>query len=164
MRKSIVGVCAALALAVAALVGVADAVSQSTLTLSINADRYAGPTPLRVRLSADAGQAQGTARYRWCFDDGKQSQDQNPTHSFRRAGYYIVTVQVQDESGEQERKTLLLGVWPPKLWADAQRKPITKKGAVRAQRVQRQRTRKRHKELQRQHGLTREKCTSQPLA
>jgi PKD domain-containing protein len=163
VRKVIIGACAALALAIGALLGVADAASQNTLSLSVDANRYAGPTPLGVKFSAVTSQAHGAVRYRWCFDDGKQSQDQNPTHAFRRAGYYTVTVQAQDESGDQERKTLLLGVWPPKQWADAQQQPITKRGAARAQRVQQRRTRKRRKELKRRDGLTREKCISRPL-
>jgi hypothetical protein len=163
VRQAMVAVGAIVAVAVGALFGVADADSQGTPALSVDANRFAGPVPLRVKFSADTSQATGAVSYRWCFDDGTQSQDQNPTHSFPRAGYYKVVVQAQDESGDQDRQSLLLGAWPPKQWAAAQRKRPTKKAARRAQRVQQQRTTKRRKELQRRHGLTREKCTGQPF-
>jgi hypothetical protein len=163
VRKTMVAVAAIFAVAVAALFGVADATSQGTFALSVDANRYAGPRPLRVTFSAAASQATGAVRYRWCFDEGSQSQDQNPTHSFRRAGYYTVVVQAQDESGDQERQSLLLGAWPPKQWAAAKSKPLTKKVVIRAQRAQQRRTRKRRKQLQRRHGLTLKKCTSQSL-
>ena len=149
--------------AVVALLGAADAGSQGTLGLSVRADRFAGPTPVRVSFSAKASGAQGAVRYRWCFDDGKQSPAQKPIHTFRRAGYYSVVVQAKDASGNTARKPVLIGAWPPKQWANAQRRPITKKGAERAQRVQRRRTRARRKQLQRRGGLTRSKCTGRPL-
>jgi hypothetical protein len=175
MRKVVVAAGAALTLAGGTLLGVAGAASQGTLSLFVDANRYAGPTPLRVKFSADTSpplrakffagtsQAEGPVHYQWCFDDGTQSREQNPRHSFRRAGYYNVTVRVQEESGDQGRKTLLLGVWPPRQWGAAQKKAPTKKEARRAGRVQQQRTRKRRRQLQRRDGLTREKCTSQPL-
>jgi hypothetical protein len=79
------------------------------------------------------------------------------------AGYYTVVVQARDESGDRARQSLLLGAWPPKLWAAAESKPLTKKAALRAQRGQERQTRKRRKQLRRRHGLTLKKCTSQPL-
>jgi hypothetical protein len=149
--------------ALVALIGTADAGSQGTLGLSVRADRYAGPTPVRVSFSATASGAKGAVRYRYCFDDGKQSLDRKPTHTFRRAGYYSVVVQAKDASGNTGRRPVVIGAWPPKQWADAQRQPITKQGAARAQRVQRRRTRARRKQLERRGGLTRSKCTGRPL-
>jgi PKD domain len=161
VRKAMVAV--GVMLAVAVLFGVAVADSKGTLTLAVDANRFAGPTPLRVVFSATTSGATGAVRYRWCFDDGTQGQGQRPTHSFGRAGYYSVAVQAQDESGARVRQSLLLGAWPPKQWAAAVKKPLTKKAALRAQHVQEQRTRKRRKQLERRYGMTLKKCTSQPL-
>jgi len=114
-----------------------------------NADRFAGPTPLISRFTANAKNASGDVIYRWRFDDGTTSEEQNPTHTFKRAGYYTVILDARDESGNNDRQTFLLGVWPQQQWAEAQRTPLTKSGALQAQRVQQRRTDARHEELRR---------------
>ena len=43
-----------------------------------NADHFAGPTPLAVKFSAPAKGAKGDVLYRWRFDDGTSSTEQNP--------------------------------------------------------------------------------------
>jgi hypothetical protein len=88
--------------------------------------------------------------YRWRFDDGTTSEEQNPTHTFKRAGYYTVILDARDENGNNDRQTFLLGAWPPEQWATAQRTPLTKRGALQAQRVQQRRTDQRHLEIRRQ--------------
>ena len=118
-----------------------------TFAADVSADHFAGPTPLNVRFSAKAKNSKGQVHYRWRFDDGTQSEEQNPAHSFPRPGYYTVIMDARDESGNNTRQSLLLGAWPPKQWAEAQNKPITKKGALHTQKVQQDRTDKRRKEL-----------------
>jgi PKD domain len=120
------------------------------LTLGVDADRFAGPAPLTTKFSAKPKGADGQVLYRWTFDDGTRSNEQNPTHSFTRAGYYTVIVDARDESGDNTRQSLLLGAWPPKQWAIAQTKPLTKKGAIQTQKVQQHRTDLRHKQLREQ--------------
>ena len=117
------------------------------LSLSVDADRFAGPTPLNTKFSAKPKNAQGQVHYRWRFDDGTQSEEQNPAHTFPRAGYYTVIVDARDESGDNTRQSLLLGAWPPRQWAEAQTKPLTKKGALTTQKIQQARTDARHKQL-----------------
>jgi PKD domain len=117
------------------------------LSLSVDADRFAGPAPLNVKFSAKPKNTTGEVHYRWRFDDGTQSDDPNPTHSFPRPGYYTVIVDVRDESGNNTRQSLLLGSWPPRQWAQAQTKPLTKKGALATQRVQQARTDARREDL-----------------
>ena len=117
------------------------------LSMTVDADRFAGPTPLNVKFSVKPKNEDGQVHYRWRFDDGTQSEEQNPAHSFPRAGYYTVIVDARDESGDNTRQSLLLGAWPPKQWAEAQTKPITKKGAISTQKVQQARTDARHQEL-----------------
>jgi hypothetical protein len=115
--------------------------------VSANADRFAGPTPLVSRFTANSKNAKGDVIYRWRFDDGTTSQEQNPTHSFPRPGYYTVILDARDESGNNDRQTFLLGAWPPQQWATAQRSPLTKKGAKDAQDAQQARTDARHAEI-----------------
>jgi hypothetical protein len=117
------------------------------LALSVDAERFAGPTPLNTKFSAKPKNAQGQVHYRWHFDDGTESEEQNPPHSFPRAGYYTVMVDARDESGNSTRESLLLGAWPPRQWAEAQTKPLTRKGAIQTQKIQQHRTDIRHKEL-----------------
>ena len=126
-----------------------DGGGNGNFDVSGDADRFAGPTPLVSRFSADAKNASGDVIYRWRFDDGTTSEEQNPTHTFKRAGYYTVILDARDESGNNDRQTFLLGAWPPQQWAEAQRTPLTKKGALQAQRVQQRRTDARQAEIRR---------------
>ena len=110
-------------------------------------DHFAGPTPLVVRLNASAKNADGDVIYRWRFDDGTSSSKTEVTHTFPKAGYYQVILDARDESGNNDRETFLFGAWPPKQWSEAQRTPLTKKGALQAQKVQQARTDARRKAL-----------------
>jgi len=110
------------------------------LNVSVSADRFAGPTPLNVKFAARPKNADGSVHYRWRFDDGTQSEAPSPEHSFPRAGYYTVTVDVRDESGNNARQSLLLGAWPPRQWAEAQTKAVTPAGAKQTEKVQQHRT------------------------
>jgi PKD domain-containing protein len=121
--------------------------SGGTLELSVGADRFAGPTPLNVKFSAKPKNAHGEVHYRWRFDDGTESESQSPAHSFPRAGYYTVIVDVRDERGNNTRQSLLLGAWPPRQWAVAQTKAVTPQGAKQTEKVQQHRTDVRHAQL-----------------
>jgi hypothetical protein len=144
-----------MAVALAAVVFVAscggdDKGGGGTFSVTGDADQFAGPTPLISRFTAKAKHAKGEVAYRWRFDDGTTSEEQNPTHNFPRAGYYTVILDARDEDGFNARQTFLLGVWPQKQWAAAQRTPLTKERAKSAQKVQQHRTDVRHKEIRRQ--------------
>ena len=121
--------------------------SEGKFEVTGKVDHYAGPTPLVVRLAASSKHADGEVIYRWRFDDGTTSTNPNVTHRFERPGYYQVILDARDESGDNDRESYLFGAWPPKQWSEAQRTPLTKKGALNAQRVQQQRTDKRRTEL-----------------
>ena len=121
---------------------------RGTLDIDASADRFAGPSPLNIRFSAKPKNAVGDVHYRWRFDDGTQNEDQSPAHSFPRPGYYTVIVDARDESGNNTRKSLLLGAWPPRQWARAQTSGVpTPEIARRIQRVQQRRTDLRHMQL-----------------
>lgn len=85
-----------------------------------DADVYAGPAPLAVAFSARALNAFRRVTYHWSFDDGTTSTEQNPRHTFRRQGWYNVTVDARDAAGHVYRMNLLLHAWRPKDWARMQ--------------------------------------------
>ena len=137
----------ALGAAVAAGCGSDDKKGDGKFDVSGKVDHFAGPTPLVARLSASSRNATGDVIYRWRFDDGTSSTEPEVTHTFKRAGYYQVILDARDESGNNDRETFLFGAWPPKQWSEAQRTPLTKKGALDAQKVQQARTDRRRAEL-----------------
>jgi hypothetical protein len=124
-----------------------DGGTKGKFDASANASSFAGPTPLTVKFSAKSKNADGDVSYRWRFDDGTTSTEENATHSFPRAGYYLVVLDARDSSGANDRQSLLLGAWPPSQWDKAQRTPLTKQSALSAQRQQQQRTEQRRKDL-----------------
>jgi hypothetical protein len=113
-------------------------------------DRFAGPTPLVSRFSAEAKHAQGKVIYRWRFDDGTTSRQQTARHSFRKAGYYQVILDARDESGNNDRETFLLGAWPQEQWTAAMHTNLTPERARAAQLVQNRRTNARRKDIRQQ--------------
>jgi hypothetical protein len=118
----------------------------NTAVSAVSVDRFAGPNPLSVNFVVKKKKDAGDLHYRWRFDDGTSSTEQNPSHTFVTAGYYLVLLDVRDINGQTDRQSLLLGAWPPKQWAKAQSgqaPPLTKERAVRIQKVQQARTDKR---------------------
>ena len=103
-------------------------------------DQFAGPTPLVARLKASSKNGDGDVLYRWRFDDGTSSTEQEVTHTFPRAGYYQVILDARDESGDNDRETFLFGAWPPRS------------GPRRSARRSRRRARCRPRRCSRTHG------------
>jgi hypothetical protein len=124
-----------------------DGGDKGKLDVKGNVDHFAGPTPLIVRFTATSKGGKGKVLYRWRFDDGTSSTNPNVTHTFKRAGYYQVILDARDESGNNDRESFLFGAWPPGQWARAQQTPLTKKGALAAQKGQSARTKQRRDEL-----------------
>jgi hypothetical protein len=128
-----------------------DGGGNGTLKVRGNADQFAGPTPLVSRFTADAKNAKGDVAYRWRFDDGTTSREQNPTHRFLKAGYYTVILDARDEAGYNDRQTFLLGAWTPQEWGRARETPLTAERAKQAQRIQQRRTDARLRALRKQY-------------
>jgi hypothetical protein len=99
------------------------------------ANRYAGPSPLKVSFFADSFHSKGKVDYYWRFDDGFFSRSQNPTHTFVKPGYYQVLVDAIDRKTKfNDRFNLFMGVWPADIWARAQSgKGIANKQEIAAQ-------------------------------
>ena len=145
-RLALIGLVAVGAIAATGC-GSDDSGSSGKFNVTGKVDHFAGPTPLVVRVSASSKNADGDVYYRWRFDDGTSSTKPDVTHTFPKAGYYQVILDGRDESGNNDRETFLFGAWPPKQWTEAQRTPLTKKGALQAQKVQQARTDARRKTL-----------------
>lgn len=92
-----------------------------TFEADADASTYTGPAPLTVRFTADTLNAVGRVRYEWAFDDGATSSDRSPVHTFRRPGWYAVTLDTHDAAGRTYRAHLILHAWRPKDWARLQR-------------------------------------------
>jgi PKD domain len=120
--------------------------------IGADARPYAGPTPLKVEFFAKPFKATGDVRYRWRFDDGTTSTEQNPTHTFREASTYHVIVDAKDET-EMSRVNLVLGAWPPKVWHRGVQ-GLARNKILKIQREQARRTSERKKRLrQRKRAL-----------
>jgi hypothetical protein len=81
-----------------------------------DADPFAGPVPLTVRFTTHTINAQGRLTYAWNFDDGARSSEQNPVHTFRKRGWYFVTMDVRDQAGHTYRINLQLHAWRVRDW------------------------------------------------
>ena len=79
------------------------------------ATRFAGPAPLRIRFAARPANASGEVQYRWRFDDGTSSNEENPSHSFK-AGTYNVLLVARDARAN-DSWNIVIGSWPPDVWA-----------------------------------------------
>jgi hypothetical protein len=81
-----------------------------------DADTYAGPAPLTVRFTSSTINGSGRTTYAWDFDDGSRSGQQNPTHTFRKRGWYLVSMVARDGAGRTYRTNLLVHAWRPRDW------------------------------------------------
>ena len=73
-----------------------------------------GPAPFKLRFLADAGKE--PVSYRWTFDDGTSSTEQNPTHTFKKPGYYFVILDTRDLDGATGKSSFYVGVWSKDEW------------------------------------------------
>jgi hypothetical protein len=101
-----------------------------------DASPYGGPTPLKIKFMAEPFLNKGTVTYYWNFNDGTTTREQNPTHSFPEAGYYQVRMNAIDtETKKNDSKNLIIGAWPPKVWAAGLQRKININKEVRKQRA-----------------------------
>ncbi|MBM1106773.1 PKD domain-containing protein [Aurantibacter crassamenti] len=77
------------------------------------ADKTSGEAPLKVRFSGkDSSDDTEIKSYSWDFKDGKSSSI-NPTHTFDKAGKYIVEFTVTDEDGLSDQVLITIEVDEP---------------------------------------------------
>jgi PKD domain-containing protein len=110
--------------------------------------RFGGPSPLTVNFFSEPFHEKGTVHWRWRFDDGTTSEEQNPAHVFKRPGYYQVLMEARDATG-QDAWNLIVGVWPPDVWEGSSKQTQGKLDVTslkKLQRAQSARTSKRRRE------------------
>ena len=93
------------------LTGCGDGANDLELELSITADPPSGTAPLEVTFTATPkGDFVGKAglTFIWVFGDGGTSQEQNPVHTFRNAGDYLVMCKMFD--GDADPIIVLTGI------------------------------------------------------
>ncbi len=81
-----------------------------------DADTYAGPAPLTVRFTSTTINPSGRVTYAWNFGDGSKSTERTPVHTFRKRGWYYVTMEARNAKGQTYRINLLLHAWRPRDW------------------------------------------------
>jgi hypothetical protein len=82
--------------------------------IGADASDFAGVVPLKVLMGARAFHASGRVLYRWRFDDGTRSSEQNPRHTFSKPGYYQVLMVAADTKGHSDSYNLIFSAWPRK--------------------------------------------------
>jgi PKD repeat protein len=69
-------------------------------TASSSADITSGIAPLTVSFQGSGTDSDGTINsYHWDFGDGETKTMQNPAHTFKKSGTYIITLTVTDNNG-----------------------------------------------------------------
>jgi hypothetical protein len=114
--------------------------------LKADVNRYNGPVPLKVKFSSKPFNATGKVLYRWRFDDGTTSREQNPTHTFSEAGYYQVIMLAEDEKGHSDAWNLILSALPPDAFSATHNNPSKReiRQAIRDQNIRTGERRKKH--------------------
>lgn len=124
-----------------------------------DATRFGGPAPLTIKFySTPFNKKKGDPVYwRWRFDDGTpHSEEQNPTHTFPKPGYYQVLMEARTPTGH-DAWNLIVGVWPPKLW-EAGQKSATRASPTTVRAFQRQQGRRTGKRRKAQYELTKKRA------
>lgn len=66
------------------------------VTVTITAQPSSGPLPLEVKFNSTVTNYGGSLTYAWTFGDGGTSTEASPTHTYSKAGNYLVNVTVTD--------------------------------------------------------------------
>lgn len=85
------------------------------LLILTEAEPEDGAAPLKVHFKASVyeGDDPVKPKYLWVFGDGDTSQQQNPTHVYKKPGNYKVLVSVTDQPDRNGTDTLDIRVSPP---------------------------------------------------
>jgi hypothetical protein len=94
------------------------------VNLDLEAGPTGGPVPLKTHFQVDAPNSVGNVLYRWRFDDGTSSTEQNPTHVFTQPGFYLVVINTRDSKGNVRTRGAFIGAWSPAQWNKGQRSSI----------------------------------------
>jgi PKD repeat protein len=99
------------------------------MKVTVKPGEIEGMAPFQVNFTAAASVTGSPCdpQYRWDFNDGTVSLEQNPVHLFKQPGDYQVTLEVKDRfhPAVTEKVTTLISVKMPKLRLNASVSPVT---------------------------------------
>lgn len=87
-----------------------DEKSSSSPVVKISADINSGKSPLKISFKAGVSDDGRIVSYKWDFDNGETSEEQNPVHVFEMEGTYDVVLTVVDDMGEKGKDTIIIRV------------------------------------------------------
>jgi PKD repeat protein len=72
---------------------------EAVLALKFSADKVSAATEEAIKFTSEVIGGFAPYNYSWDFGDGKSSTEATPSHSFKEAGIYPVTLKVTDDKG-----------------------------------------------------------------
>ncbi len=98
---------------------------EGTPVVDFSASPQAGQAPLEVKFT-DLSQPEGSiASWLWTFGDGGTSSEQDPTHNYRKEGFFTVSLTASNSGGtDKETKTNLINVTTGGIVADFSASPL----------------------------------------
>ena len=72
---------------------------EAVLALKFSADKVSAATEEEVRFTSEVIGGFAPYNYSWDFGDGKTSTEASPSHSFKEAGIYSISLKVTDDKG-----------------------------------------------------------------
>lgn len=95
--------------------------SQPTpLSVGIRTSALSGRPPLTVQFSATVTGGTSPYQYTWSFEDGQSSTLSNPSHTFAKAGTYVVRLTVRDSAGSEGTASVSITVKSSKTKVEIQ--------------------------------------------
>jgi hypothetical protein len=72
---------------------------EAVLALKFSADKVSASTEEEIKFTSEVIGGFAPYNYSWDFGDGKTSTEASPSHSFKEAGIYSVSLKVTDDKG-----------------------------------------------------------------